>query len=342
MKRRPLDGTNRTLLDAWRGFRETTGSTRNDDRIDDPAIIEIVGNSGFDFVILDNEHSPIEPELAGHLIRAAETSCVLPLVRVIQNDPYLISKMVDAGARGVVVPHINTADDVRKAVAALRFAPDGPRGWCPSAHTAKYSVAYWSRHSEGVSAGTSIIPLIESREAVKNIDEILAVPGVEIVLFGPGDLSHEMGVHLEGLRSAELQQAVGKGYLGRQESEHESDRLSLSRNDQGLGAIEPGHGVQRHMLWFGPAPFHRPLPRHCRQFRSSAALVSAPQGITTSRPKKSRLSKTRCASAISFRAKRWWMIGDRRPQPRDRGPRSRWPGLTARIRKGCCACGTVQ
>ncbi len=180
-----------------------TGST-------DPAIIEIVGNSGFDFVILDNEHSPIEPELAGHLIRAAETSCVLPLVRVIQNDPYLISKMVDAGARGVVVPHINTADDVRKAVAALRFAPDGPRGWCPSAHTAKYSVAYWSRHSEGVSAGTSIIPLIESREAVKNIDEILAVPGVEIVLFGPGDLSHEMGVHLEGLRSAELQQAVEK------------------------------------------------------------------------------------------------------------------------------------
>ncbi len=176
----------------------------------DPAIIEILGNSGFDFVILDNEHSPIEPDLAAHLIRAAEASGLLAMVRVVANDPVLIMKFVDAGARGIVVPHVDTAEDVIRAVRALKFAPDGPRGWCPSCRAAKFSVDYWVRQSAAASATTSIIPLIESRAAVANIDEILAVPEVEIALFGPGDLSHEIGAAGQGMNSPELRKLLEK------------------------------------------------------------------------------------------------------------------------------------
>lgn len=176
----------------------------------DPAIPEILGYCGFDFILFDNEHAPIEPANVAGLIRAAEISGLLPLVRTVENDRALISKMVDAGARGIVLTHVGSAAEVREAVDALRFAPVGSRGWCSSNRAAKFSVPYWSRYSAERTESIAIIPLIESMEGIDNIDEIFAVPEVECAFFGPGDLSHELGVHGEGIRSGLVQDAARK------------------------------------------------------------------------------------------------------------------------------------
>lgn len=159
----------------------------------DPSFIEITGYSGFDFVVLDNEHSPIDPSLMGNLVRAAEVSGQVPLIRLVENDAALISRALDAGAKGIVITHAESAADMEKALTATRFAPYGSRGWCPSTHTGRYSIGYWSRNSDQVTADVEIIPLIESRKGVENIDEILSVPGIRSAFFGPGDLSHELG-----------------------------------------------------------------------------------------------------------------------------------------------------
>lgn len=159
----------------------------------DPSLIEIAGYAGFDFVVLDNEHSALDPSIMGNLVRAAEVSGQVPLIRLIENDAALISRALDAGVRGIVITHVETAAEVEKALAATRFAPHGSRGWCPSTHTGRYSIGYWSRNSDRVTADVEIIPLIESRRGVENIEEILSVPGVRSAFFGPGDLSHEIG-----------------------------------------------------------------------------------------------------------------------------------------------------
>ncbi len=160
----------------------------------DAALVEIVGHAGFDFVVFDNEHCPITPELAIDMVRAAESAGVLPLVRVVANDPVLISKFLDSGVRGVVVPHIETADQVRQSLRAMQYPPHGPRGWDPATHAARYSNDYHARTSEALTESLAILPIIESPEGLDNVDEILAIPEVDTVFFGPGDYSHHIGV----------------------------------------------------------------------------------------------------------------------------------------------------
>jgi 4-hydroxy-2-oxoheptanedioate aldolase len=160
----------------------------------DPALVEIVGHAGFDFVVFDNEHCPITPELAIDMVRAAECTGVLPLIRVVANDPVLISKFLDSGVRGVMVPHIESADQVRQSIAAMQYPPHGPRGWDPSTHASRYSNDYHARMSESLTASLAILPIIESPVGLDNVDEILAIPEVDTVFFGPGDYSHHVGV----------------------------------------------------------------------------------------------------------------------------------------------------
>lgn len=178
-----------------------TGST-------DPAIIEILGHSGFDFVAIDCEHGPIGREIANNLFRAAEANGLLGLARVADNNPLLISEMLDCGARGIVVPHINNAEDVQNAIIATKYSPYGPRGWCPNCRNAKYSISYWTKYSSIINENTCIIPLIESQKAIDNIDEIFLIPEIDVVFFGPGDLSHELGLVGQGLKSSQIVKAM--------------------------------------------------------------------------------------------------------------------------------------
>ena len=160
----------------------------------DPALVEIVEHAGFDFVVFDNEHCPITPELAIDMVRAAESAGVLPLVRVVANDQVLISKILVSGARGVVVPHIETADQVRQSLRAMPYPPHGPRGWDPATHASWYSNDYHARMSEASTESPAFLPIIEPPDGPDNVDEILAIPEVDTMFFGPGDYSHHTGV----------------------------------------------------------------------------------------------------------------------------------------------------
>lgn len=159
----------------------------------DPAIVETLGRAGFDFIILDMEHGPNSIETVQNLIRAAQLSKMAPIVRIPSGDYEMIGKALDIGAAGVQVPQITCADDVKAAIEHAKFAPLGMRGVCRFVRAAGYSsmdkADYFSRANE-----TLVIVQIEGQAALDNLDEILAVDGVDIVFVGPYDLSQSLGV----------------------------------------------------------------------------------------------------------------------------------------------------
>jgi 4-hydroxy-2-oxoheptanedioate aldolase len=162
----------------------------------DPAATEVAADAGFDFVMLDGEHGRIGRIEAEHHVRAAEASGIIPLVRILENSPALIQAMLDGGAQGVLVPHVDTAADAEQAAAASRYQPDGQRGMCPACHAGGYTLNRWADRVRAANANVLVIPIIESRRAVENVEAILGVQGIEIVMFGPGDLSADMGIDI--------------------------------------------------------------------------------------------------------------------------------------------------
>ena len=160
----------------------------------DPAVTDVLGAAGFDFLLFDGEHGRIgRLEIENH-VRAAAASGTVPFVRILENSPTLIQSVLDVGAQGVVVPHVDTADEAAAAVAASRYAPHGRRGMCPACHAGGYTLGRWGERVAAADDNVMVIPIIESRLAVDNIESILAVDGIDIVHFGPGDLSADMGI----------------------------------------------------------------------------------------------------------------------------------------------------
>jgi 2-keto-3-deoxy-L-rhamnonate aldolase RhmA len=159
----------------------------------DPAITEIVGVSGFDFVILDSEHSPMGPETALNHVRAAEASGIVPFVRVGEVGQSTVQKFLDIGCQGLVFPRVESAEQAAEAVSLVQFAPRGRRGMCPSCHGAWYGAHEWEAYSEASEEEVLCIVLIESNQGVENARDIAAIDGVDVIFFGPGDLSQEYG-----------------------------------------------------------------------------------------------------------------------------------------------------
>ena len=159
----------------------------------DPAIVETLGYAGFDFIILDTEHGPNSIETVQNLIRAAQLSQMAPIVRIPSGDYEMIGKTLDVGAAGVQVPQVSCAEDVRSATEHAKFAPLGMRGVCRYVRAAEYSSmdkADYFRHANEA----LLIIQIEGQAALDNLDEILAVEGIDIVFVGPYDLSQSLGV----------------------------------------------------------------------------------------------------------------------------------------------------
>ena len=159
-----------------------------------PVIAQLLAESGLDFVCVDAEHSPIDVPQAFNLfqaIRASQTRCA-PIVRLHGVDYPLVKRYLDAGARGVICPFINTRTDAELLVSATRFPPAGLRGvgFC-SANGFGARV-----QEEFASANDQILVAvqIEHIRAVQNIDEILSVPGIDAAFIGPYDLSASMGL----------------------------------------------------------------------------------------------------------------------------------------------------
>jgi len=159
----------------------------------DPAFIEIIGHAGFDFVVLDLEHGPNTVLSLQNLIRAAEVTGLVPIVRVKEDTPSLISEVLDAGAAGIQVPQISAKSEAEEVLQAARFNPLGMRGVCRFVRAADYSSL--DRYEYFARANTTVIVMqLEGVGAVENIQEILSVPGLDIVFIGPYDLSQSLGI----------------------------------------------------------------------------------------------------------------------------------------------------
>lgn len=157
-----------------------------------PAIAEIMAKAGFDWLVIDLEHSVISIDIAGELIRTIDLCGVAPLVRLTSNDPNQIKRVMDAGAHGIVVPMVNTSDEAARAVAATRYAPAGSRG-VGLARAQGYGINFQD-YLRWQSDGPVVIVQIEHKDAIDQLDEILTVPGVDGFIIGPYDLSCSMGI----------------------------------------------------------------------------------------------------------------------------------------------------
>jgi 2-dehydro-3-deoxyglucarate aldolase len=157
-----------------------------------PAIAEIMASAGFDWLVVDLEHSVIDLRIAEELIRTIDLKGCSPLVRLTSNDRNQIKRVMDAGAHGVVVPMVNSADDARQAVAAVKYPPEGVRG-VGLARAQAYGAAF-QRYKEWVATESIVVVQIEHIDAVHAIDEILAVNGVDAFIVGPYDLTGSMGI----------------------------------------------------------------------------------------------------------------------------------------------------
>lgn len=163
-------------------------------KLTDPAIAEIIGFAGFDFVIIDQEHGPISLETSQNIIRAAESVNITPIIRVPKNDESLILRALDIGAQGVEIPQINCKDDAVQAVNSVKYSPQGLRGVCRYVRAANYSSMNKFRYFESANKETMIIIHIEGIKGINNLNEILSVSGIDVVFIGPYDLSQSLGI----------------------------------------------------------------------------------------------------------------------------------------------------
>ena len=151
---------------------------------------EIMAHQGFDWVCIDMQHGVIDYQVAVTMLQAIGSTDTIPIVRVPWNEFGIIGKMLDAGALGVIIPMVNSVEEARAAVAACRYFPQGSRSFGPT------RVSYYAGTDYFLGANTQVacIPMIETKQAVERLDDILAVPGIDAVYVGPADLSITLGL----------------------------------------------------------------------------------------------------------------------------------------------------
>jgi 2-keto-3-deoxy-L-rhamnonate aldolase RhmA len=177
----------------------------------DPSLIEVLGYTGFDFVMLDTEHSGNDPHAMENLVRVSEQAGLIPFVRVPdRHDERSIRRALEAGASGVFLPMVRTADDVRFAANSAFFPPRGTRGICPSTRAARYAFNGFERYTEWNNSESLLIPMIEHPEGVENVEAICAMDEVKVIVFGAGDLAYAMNEGTLMMKSPKVQEAYRK------------------------------------------------------------------------------------------------------------------------------------
>ena len=166
---------------------------------------EIVSDSGYDWLLLDTEHSPNEvPDILRHL-QATQAGSAQPVVRPAWNDPVLIKRYLDIGAATVLLPYVQNADEAKRAVEATRYPPHGIRGVTGVGRASRFGRVkdYLKKANDEI----CVLVQVETREALAKLDEIARVPGVDGVFIGPSDLSASFG-HIGNPAHPEVQKAI--------------------------------------------------------------------------------------------------------------------------------------
>jgi 4-hydroxy-2-oxoheptanedioate aldolase len=156
-----------------------------------PPVVEVLAQAGFDWLLIDTEHGPIDNEQLQAMIRATSQTPVTPIVRVACNLDWLAKRALDVGALGVMMPGVNNAEQALAAVRAARYPPEGNRGFGPTFAALRWGVTA-AEYAQQANDSVMAIVQIEHVDAVDRIDEILSVPGIDLALIGPYDLSGSM------------------------------------------------------------------------------------------------------------------------------------------------------
>ena len=168
-------------------------------RLGTPAIAELCGLAGFEWIVLDSEHAPQTPTGIQAQLQAIGNTEATPIVRLPNNDADLIKLYFDMGAEGILAPFI-TAEEAETGARACRYPPGGTRGWGPS-RAAAYGLRA-AEYSKAIDDQVMYIPIIESAQAIENIEAIMSVEGVDTCVVGPVDLSISLGAPFDYQTSA--------------------------------------------------------------------------------------------------------------------------------------------
>jgi len=185
-----------THLARSRRFRERLGSGEpllgTQLGLTDSTVMEIFGRTGWDWAVIDCEHSAQTPQTVTHMLQAAYTSEIVPVLRPPCLDHDLIRRWLDIGATAIICPFIETAAEARQLIDACQYPPRGRRGWGPrrASDFGLSTPAYLAAVAESI----AVLVIIESAQAVSNSAEILAIDGIDGAMIGPMDLSIDLGV----------------------------------------------------------------------------------------------------------------------------------------------------
>jgi len=166
-----------------------------------PLVAEAVGHTGFDWGVIDMEHTPLDMMEVIHLLQAVAGTKMLPIVRVPWNDTVTIKRVLDAGATTLLVPFVQNAQEARAAVAATRYPPQGVRGMVGMSRGSRFGTT--PHYLTTANRHMGVIAQLETLQAVDRLDEIAAVEGVDGIFLGPADLSASMG-HIGQLAHPEV------------------------------------------------------------------------------------------------------------------------------------------
>ncbi len=229
---RPKWANGETTIGAWLTYRE-------------PLLAEIAATSDYDYVCIDMQHGLQDIDMTTNMLFAVARTPAVAMVRVPWNEPGIIGRALDAGALAIVIPMVNSAEEAARAVAACRYAPDGMRSFGPSIPNNRYGPSYPSE-ANGVVA---CIPMIETREAIERVDEIVSVPGIDAVYIGPADLSISLGLppamdHDGGpFDEALLAVVAACNKYGVTPGIHANPAIAAKRHQQGFRMITVGYEI---------------------------------------------------------------------------------------------------
>jgi 4-hydroxy-2-oxoheptanedioate aldolase len=150
---------------------------------------ELAAAAGFDYVCVDLQHGSADEDRMVSMFEAIEARGAAPLARVTYNEPWMINRVLDLGAAGVIVPLVSTAEEARRAVSACRYPPHGVRSYGPL----RAALTVGSSDPERLAAGALCFVMIETREGLDNVEEIAAIRGLDGIYIGPSDLSLGLG-----------------------------------------------------------------------------------------------------------------------------------------------------
>ena len=198
--------------------------------ISSPTLTEIMGSSGLDFVIIDHEHGPFDFDMSENMIRAAENVDCTPLIRVPENNQSYVLRALEIGSHGILVPQIENKKEASQAIDSIYYSPIGSRGVSAFTRASGFNAMGVKGRNLLVNDKILSILLVESSEAISNIDEITEIDGIDVIYIGTYDLSHSLGTP-DDIYSNEVMSVLEKTVIKIRDKGIACGVLAQSEND---------------------------------------------------------------------------------------------------------------